>query len=188
MERFKLKRFEAIQKIAKIVKNELIVCNLGIPSKELYQIKDRPENFYMLGSMGLASSIALGIAISLPDRKIWCLDGDGSILMNLGSLSTIANMNPVNLTLIIIDNKSYGSTGNQKTYTSKNTKLDVIAKGAGFENISVITEIDEIIPTLKNLESGSNFVLIKTEPGNAEVENIPLNPVEIKERFMKSIL
>ncbi|MFX1453674.1 MAG: sulfopyruvate decarboxylase subunit beta [Promethearchaeota archaeon] len=183
-----MKRFEAIQKIAEILKNELIICNLGIPSKELYKIKDRPENFYMLGSMGLASSIAFGVAISKPDRKVWCIDGDGSILMNLGSLSTIANKNPENLTLIVIDNESYGSTGNQKTHTSKNTKLDVIAKGSGFENIYVITEIDEIIPILENLESRSNFILIKTEPGNAEVENIPLHPVEIKERFMKSIL
>ena len=188
MEWFKLKRFEAIQKIAEIVKDELLICNLGIPSKELYKAKDRPENFYMLGSMGLASSIALGIAISQPDRKIWCIDGDGAILMNLGSLSTIANKNPVNLTLIIIDNESYGSTGNQKTHTSKNTKLDIIAKGAGFDHISVIIEIDDIIPTLKILESGCNFILIKTESGNADVENIPLHPIEIKERFMKSIL
>lgn len=183
-----MRRFEAIQKIAEIVKDELIVCNLGIPSKELYKTKDRPENFYMLGSMGLASSIAFGVAISQPDRKIWCIDGDGSILMNLGSLTTIANNNPVNLTLIIIDNESYGSTGNQKTHTYKNTKLHIIAKGAGFENISVITEIDEIVPTLRNLESECNFILIKTEPGNADVENIPLHPIRIKERFMRSIL
>ena len=79
----------------------------------------------MLGSMGLASSIAFGIAIAKPSKKVWCIDGDGSLLMNLGSLSTIANNQPRNLTLIVIDNGSYGSTGDQKTYTSKKTRLEI---------------------------------------------------------------
>lgn len=187
MEWSKLKRFDAIKEIVKLLENQLVICNLGIPSKELYHLKDRDENFYMLGSMGLVSSIALGLAISKPEKKVWCIDGDGSILMNLGSLSTIANVNPTNLTIIIIDNGSYGSTGNQKTHTSKNTKLEIIARGAGFESISMINKIEKIIPTLNKLNIGCHFVLIKTEPGNAEVENIPLHPEMIKDRFMQAI-
>lgn len=182
-----MRRFEAIEKIAEVLEDELVVCNIGVPSKELHFVKDRPENFYMLGSMGLASSIALGLAISLPERKIWCIDGDGSVLMNLGCLTTIANTNPENLTLIVIDNGSYGSTGDQKTHTRAKTKLNIIARGAGFENIFVITEQEKIIPILKNLTYGCNFVLIKTEPGNAQVENIKLHPLDIKKRFMNSI-
>lgn len=182
-----MKRYDAIKKIIETVNDEIIVCNLGAPSRELYDISDREENFYMLGSMGLSSSIAFGIAISLPNRKIICIDGDGSILMNLGSLSTISNNNPNNLTLIIIDNSSYGSTGNQKTYTSNKTRLEIIAKGAGFDSIIVIDKEDQIIPALENLESGCHFVLIKTQPGNAKVENVPLLPEEIKERFRKVI-
>ncbi|MFX1451445.1 MAG: thiamine pyrophosphate-dependent enzyme, partial [Promethearchaeota archaeon] len=112
-----MRRFQAIHKIVESITNELLVCNLGEPSRELFHIKDRDENFYMLGSMGLASSLAFGIAISTPKKKVWCIDGDGSILMNLGSLTTIANNKPQNLTLIIIDNSSYGSTGDQETYT-----------------------------------------------------------------------
>ncbi|MFX1322296.1 MAG: sulfopyruvate decarboxylase subunit beta [Promethearchaeota archaeon] len=182
-----MRRYEALKEITEILKDELVVCNLGDPSRELYNIKDRSENFYMMGSMGLSSSIAFGLAISQPKRKVWCIDGDGSILMNLGSLSTIANTNPDNLTLIIIDNGSYGSTGDQKTHTSLKTKLDIIAKGAGFDSIMVIRDQNKISTTLKNLDKGCHFILIKTMPGNKSVGNIPLSPIQIKNRFINSI-
>jgi sulfopyruvate decarboxylase subunit beta len=182
-----LKRYDAIQKIVESLKDELIVCNLGAPSRELYNISAREENFYMLGSMGLASSIAFGIAISKPNRKVICIDGDGSILMNLGSLSTIANNNPNNLILIIIDNSSYGSTGDQQTYTNNKTKLEIIAKGAGFNSITLIEKEDQIISKLSSLGLGCHFVLIKAQPGNADVENVPLLAEEIKRRFRKAI-
>ncbi|MFX1378434.1 MAG: sulfopyruvate decarboxylase subunit beta [Promethearchaeota archaeon] len=182
-----MKRYDAIKRIVEGLNDELIICNLGAPSRELYDILDRKENFYMLGSMGLSSSIAFGVSISQPMRKIICIDGDGSILMNLGSLSTIANNNPNNLTLIVIDNSSYGSTGDQKTYTSNKTRLEIIAKGAGFNSIAVIDKEEQITPFIENLESGCNFVLIKTEAGNAPVENVPLLPEEIKRRFKDAI-
>ena len=183
-----MRRYEALKEITEILTDELVVCNLGDPSRELYNIKDRLENFYMMGSMGLSSSIAFGLAISQSKRKVWCIDGDGSILMNLGSLSTIANNAPSNLTLIIIDNGSYGSTGDQMTYTRRKTKLEIIAKGAGFESISVIEDKREISPILKQIGGGCRLVLIKTLPGSEQVENIPLLPEEIKKRFMDVIL
>ena len=183
-----MKRYDVIKKIIHSLDDEIIVCNLGAPSRELFSIKDRDENFYMLGSMGLCSSIAFGIAISKPRKKVICIDGDGSILMNLGSLSTIANNNPNNLILIVIDNSSYGSTGDQKTYTSNKTKLEIIAKGAGFESIRVIDKEEQITPILESLRLGCHFILIKTQPGNAQVENVPLLPEEIKERFRKVII
>ena len=182
-----MRRFDAIRRIIDSVTDEIIVCNIGAPSRELFNIKDRDENFYMLGSMGLVSSIAFGIAISKPKRNVWGIDGDGSLLMNLGSLSTIANNQPNNLTLIVIDNGTYGSTGNQKTYTSKKTNLETIAEGAGFESITVIDNEDDIIPKLNELGLGCHFVKIIVSPGNAQVENIPLNPEDIKNRFLKSI-
>ncbi|MFX1317210.1 MAG: sulfopyruvate decarboxylase subunit beta [Promethearchaeota archaeon] len=184
-----MKRYDALKEIVSVLRNELVVCNLGTPSRELYHIKDRDENFYMLGSMGLASSIAFGLAISRPNKKVWCIEGDGSMLMNLGSLSTIANnaSSVPNFTLIIIDNGSYGSTGDQKTYTSKDTKLEVIAEGAGFKSIKVINNKEDIVPTLKNLNLECNFILIKVMPGNAQVNNIPLKAERLKERFMTLI-
>lgn len=180
-----MKRFDAITKIVEALNDELIVCNLGTPCRELYSILDRPSHFYMLGSMGLASSIALGVALAQPNRVVWCIDGDGSILMNLGSLSTIANNQPNNLTLIIIDNSSYGSTGNQRTYTSGKTNLKTIAEGSGFKSITIIEKEGDIVHVLRSLGIGCHFVLIKTQPGNAQVDNIPLLPKEIKARFMR---
>ncbi|MFX0031036.1 MAG: sulfopyruvate decarboxylase subunit beta [Candidatus Hodarchaeota archaeon] len=183
-----MKRFDVIKKIVEILEDEFIICNIGIPSKELYHLKDRAKNFYMMGSMGLASSIALGLAISQPEKKVWCIEGDGSLLMNLGTLSTIANVNPTNLTLIVIDNESYGSTGDQLTYTSKNTRLDIIAEGAGFKSVVKIKEEKNIQNIMMSLDEGCHFVLIKVEAGNAELDNIPLLPMQIKSRFIKSIL
>ena len=110
-------RYEAIEDIMKSIDDELIVCNIGFPSRELYEIDDRDENFYMIGSMGLASSIGLGLALARPDKDIVVIDGDGSLLMNMGSLVTVFATNPSNLTWIVIDNGAYGSTGNQDTYS-----------------------------------------------------------------------
>lgn len=182
-----MRRFDILKVIVDLLKEEYVICNIGIPSKELYHLKDRNKNFYMMGSMGLASSIALGLALSQPEKQVWCIEGDGSLLMNLGSLSTIANANPANLTLIVIDNASYGSTGDQMTYTGKETRLEIIAEGAGFKSVSKIMQIEDIKNILTNLGEGCNFILIKAEPGNAEVHNIPLLPGEIKNRFIKSI-
>ena len=182
-----MKRFDVLKEIIEVLDDQLVICNIGIPSKELYHLKDRNENFYMLGSMGLVSSIALGVALAKPTKRVWCIDGDGSILMNLGSLSTIGNLRPRNLTLIIIDNGSYGSTGDQRTHTSQRTKLDIIAEGAGFDSIIVINQLKAIIPELKRMDFNCNFVLIKAKPGNADVENIPLNPAEIRNKFMDSM-
>ena len=128
-----MRRRDAITKIMKSIDDELIVCNIGFPSRELYDIFDRPENFYMIGSMGLASSIGLGLAISQPEKNIVVIDGDGALLMNMGSLVTINACNPKNLTWIVINNGAYGSTGNQETY-AKDLNLSEIAKSIGFKS------------------------------------------------------
>ena len=87
-----MKRIEAIALVAEFAQeqNALLISNIGYPSRELYSVCDRPENFYMLGSMGMASSIGLGLALARPERRVIVLDGDGSVLMNLGTLATIA--------------------------------------------------------------------------------------------------
>ena len=176
-------RREAIKNIMKDIDDELIVCNIGFPSRELYDIKDRKENFYMIGSMGLASSIGLGLALAQPNKDIVIIDGDGALLMNMGSLVTIFANNPKNLTWIVIDNGAYGSTGNQDTYAQKLDLVD-IAKGVGFKNrydyndinLKEIIESDEL-----------SFIVYHTEPGNSQAPIIDLNPLEIKNRFMDVI-
>ena len=176
-------RYEAIKDIMKDIEDELIICNIGFPSRELYEIDDRDKNFYMIGSMGLASSIGFGLALAKPNEDIVVIDGDGSLLMNMGSLVTIFANNPSNLTWIVIDNGAYGSTGNQDTYAQAIDLVD-IAKSVGFKNSYDFKDIDlkEVIKS-----ENASFIVYKTEPGNSKAPIIDLSPIEIKERFMKSI-
>ena len=95
-----MNRFDLLKLIHKVFKNNLIICNIGLPSQELYQIKDQPNYFYMLGSMGLSSSIGLGLALS-QNKDVISIDGDGSVLMNLNTLATIGNRTPNNFTLLL---------------------------------------------------------------------------------------
>lgn len=176
-------RYEAIQDIMKSIDEELVICNIGFPSRELYEIDDRSKNFYMIGSMGLASSIGLGLALSKPHEDVVVIDGDGSLLMNMGSMVTIFANNPSNLTWIVIDNGAYGSTGNQDTYAQEIDLVDV-ARGVGFKNSYYFEDIN-----LKDFirSEDSSFIVYKTEAGNSKAPIIDIDPITIKERFMSSI-
>lgn len=176
-------RKDAIEKIMENIRDELVVCNIGVPCKELYAVKDRVENFYMIGSMGLASSIGLGLALAQPDKKVVVIDGDGSVLMNLGSLVTVFVQNPKNLTWIIINNGAYGSTGNQDTYAQEVNLLDV-AKGVGFEDVHDYEDID-----LKKVIGNDKCSVVnyQVKAGNSTAPNLDITPEEIKERFMNEI-
>ena len=175
-------RYKAIYEIMEYIENELVICNIGFPSRELYEIDDRPRNFYMIGSMGLASSIRLGLALAKPYEDVVVIDGDGSLLMNMGSLVTVFANNPSNLTWIVIDNGAYGSTGNQDTYAQKLDLID-IARSVGFESSYDFDKINlgEVIDS-----DDASFVVYKTEAGNSNAPIIDLDPITIKERFMAS--
>lgn len=179
-----MERIEAIKKIAESLDDELVICNIGFPSRELYAVKDSPTHFYMLGSMGMASSIGLGLALST-ERKVVVFDGDGSVLMNMGTLVTIFSQNPKNLILVVFDNQCYGSTGSQCTYTTKVDLLKV-AKSVGFKNTFVFEEKIEFKKVLD--AKGPVFVHMKVKPGNADVPVIDMGPEEIKERFMEEVM
>ncbi|MTI03271.1 sulfopyruvate decarboxylase subunit beta [Roseibium sp. RKSG952] len=180
-------RSEILKEIAPILRNELVVCNIGIPSQELHAIDDQPSNFYMLGTMGLASSIGLGLALAQP-KPVIVIDGDGSILTNLGTLPTIGNNAPGNYILMIIDNGSYGSTGDQPTYTSQRTDLAAMARAAGCAKVVEVQDKDTG-PALKEaLSSGEATVLVvKCDSGNAKMPVITMDPVVIRDRFMKAV-
>jgi sulfopyruvate decarboxylase subunit beta len=141
----------------------------------------------MLGSMGLASSIGLGLSLNTL-RKVWVLDGDGSILMNLGTLSTIANYAKENYTLIILDDSSYGSTGCQPTHTSLKTELTGIAKSTGLNNVYCedSSNLKKTLYILKN-NNGPHVLIIKIKPGNSKVPIIPLTSLQIKHRFKVAV-
>ena len=110
-----MNRKKAISIIIKKIKKNIIISANGYNSRDLYATGDKDTNFYMIGSMGLASSIGLGIAIKNPKKRIFVFDGDGNILMNLGSMTTIGTIKPKNLVHVVFDNNSHESTGGQST-------------------------------------------------------------------------
>ena len=180
-------RSEILKEIAPIIRDQLVVCNIGLPSQELHMIDDQPTNFYMLGTMGLASSIGLGLALA-QDKTVISIDGDGSVLTNLGTLPTIANNVANNYILLIIDNGSYGSTGDQPTYAGKKTSLTAVAKACGCENVIEVQDKD-LAPVLQGaIESKKMTVIVcKCDSGNIKLPVITMDPVVIRDRFMKAV-
>ncbi|WP_282022017.1 sulfopyruvate decarboxylase subunit beta [Ruegeria faecimaris] len=180
-------RSEILREIAPQLRDQLVVCNIGIPSQELHAIDDQPTNFYMLGTMGLASSIGLGLALAQP-KIVISIDGDGSVLTNLGTLPTIGNNMPPNFILMIIDNGSYGSTGDQPTYTGRKTDLAGMARAAGCDNVVEVQDVDTGKALLEAMDAQVGTVMIvKCDSGNAKMPVITMDPVIIKDRFMKAV-
>jgi len=180
-------RSEILRDIAPVIRDHLVVCNIGLPSQELHQLDDQPSNFYMLGTMGLSSSIGLGVALA-QDKKVIAIDGDGSVLTNLGTLPTIANNVADNYILLIIDNGSYGSTGDQPTYAGKKTSLTKVAQACGCEHV-VECQAEETAQAIKDALASNRMTVIvsKCESGNVKVPVITMDPVVIRDRFMGAI-
>ncbi len=180
-------RSEILRDIAPILRDQLVVCNIGLPSQELHMIDDQPTNFYMLGTIGLSSSIGLGLAHSQP-KTVISIDGDGSVLTNLGTLPTIANNVADNYILMIIDNGSYGSTGDQPTYAGMKTKLEKVAEACGCENVVVCQDVDTDKTLQAVLDSKKmTVIVVKCDSGNIKLPVITMDPVVIRDRFMKAV-
>ncbi|MEM8978907.1 MAG: sulfopyruvate decarboxylase subunit beta [Pseudomonadota bacterium] len=180
-------RSEILKEIAPILRPHLVVCNIGIPSQELHAIDDQPSNFYMLGTMGLASSIGLGLALA-QDKTVISIDGDGSVLTNLGTLPTIANNPADNYILLIVDNGSYGSTGDQPTYAGMKTSLAKVAEACGCDNV-IECQAEDTGKVLEEAIAARKMAIIvcKCESGNAKMPVITMDPVVIRDRFMKAV-
>ena len=180
-------RKEAVKLIAQEIGNQPIISANGFMSRDLYETNEKENNFYMIGSMGLASSIGLGVALSNPGKKIHIFDGDGNILMNLGSLVTIGSLKPKNFIHIIFDNKVHESTGGQPT-NSKIISLEKIAKVAKFKTytISKKEQIKKIFSKIKK-EEGPICILVKIEKSSVRSIRVDITPPNIKTRFMKSL-
>lgn len=174
-------RYDVIKVLAPYLEGKVVVSNLGWPSKELYAIKHQPSNFYMLGSMGMVTPIGLGIALS-SKKEVVVIDGDGSLLMNPGTLATAASAAPANLTIVAIDNGAYGSTGNQPTLAGTCVDLEQLARGFGFRNTVTVSGEKELLDVVKDKKAGPRFLHIMAIPGNKDVPNIPVHHLEIKKQ------
>ena len=184
-----MKRYEAIEVITESLNgDELVISANGLISRELFTIKDSPRNFYMLGSMGLASSIGFGLAYNLPDRKVVIIDGDGNILMNMGSLATIGHFAPSNLIHFVLDNEMHASTGGQPT-VSNTVRLEEVASAAGFQAAKKVSSIENLRTVVSEVLSseGPSFVLVKIEKGEREVPRVSSEPTYLKIRFEEAI-
>ena len=172
--------------VKKIKKNPIISAN-GYISRDLFSINDKATNFYMIGSMGLASSIGLGIAIKNPKKRIFVFDGDGNILMNLGSLTTIGTIKPKNLIHLVFDNGSHESTGGQPTCTNS-ISIAKIAKAANIKVFQVENEsqFEKILVKIKKL-LGPIMIVVKIKNSKETGGRVQTSPIMIKEYFMQSI-
>jgi len=179
-------RKEAINIVAGKIGNQPIISANGFISRDLFEVCDKNSNFYMIGSMGLASSIGLGLALQNPKKMIYVFDGDGNILMNLGSLTTISKLKPKNFIHIIFDNSSHESTGGQPTSTNK-ISIDAIAKAVNFKVFRCNSKknLDETFKKIKNM-AGPIIILMKISKSEKISGRISLPPKKIKSRFMKS--
>ncbi len=163
-------RATATRLLVQRLRNEVVVSNLGQATVDLQRLGDRPLNCYTFGSMGQCSSIGLGIALARPDVRVVCLDGDGSLLMNLGSLCTIATVAPRNYALVVWDNEVHMTTGGQPTATAFRSSLAGLARGAGIEKVLEPGDEAELGRAYDRIlgEDGPWVVPVKVEKGRAE--------------------
>jgi sulfopyruvate decarboxylase subunit beta len=181
-------RAQAMAAILELLTDQpLIVCN-GFPSREAHKLRDRPSNFYMIGSMGAAAGIGLGLALAKPEKTVVVFDGDGNVLMSLGSLATIGALKPKNFIHIVFDNEVYGTTGNQPTY-SRLVPLDKLARAAGYVNVERVWEKEDIVYEFQSMlkQEGPNFLLIKVNEQLEEADRIEIPPAELTARFQGSL-
>ncbi|MGP0086576.1 MAG: thiamine pyrophosphate-dependent enzyme [Steroidobacteraceae bacterium] len=174
--------------VQRLSHDEAVVAGIGNTNFDLIAAGHRPQNFYMLGSMGLACPIALGVALAQPSRGVIALEGDGSILMALGCLTTIADVKPRNLTIIIWDNGLYQITGKQATATAGATDIVAVARGAGIAHSEWVRDAAHFDALLdRRFEDGGPRLLaakIDDQPG----QGTPLrDPVLIRTAFMKGL-
>ncbi len=170
-----------------ITDQPLIICN-GFPSREAQKLRDRESNFYMIGSMGATAGIGLGVALSQPEKTVVIFDGDGNVLMSMGTLATIGALKPKNLVHVVFDNEVYGTTGNQPTY-SRLVNLDKVAKASGYVNVERAREREDFVYEFKDMlaSEGPSFLLIKVNEQIEDADRVAIEPANITKRFKSAI-
>src|SRR5215472_14087549 len=181
-----MNRFDLTSRlVAKLKNEEAVIGGIGNTNFDLWAAGNRPQNWYMLGSMGLAFPIALGVALAQPKRRVFALEGDGSLLMQLGCLSTIATLSPKNLTMVVMDNGIYQITGAQPTPAAANSDIVAIAVASGLTNSAWAADEEDFERLVEQSMSATAPTLIGVriddKPGTGTTKR---DPVQIRERFM----
>lgn len=180
---------DAVAAVLPLLDGYALVCANGFLSRWACALGDRSSNFYMMGSMGLASSIGLGIALARPDAPVAVLDGDGNVLMNLGALAQIAAQAPRRFRHIVVDNGVYASTGNQPTI-SRRVALEAVARAAGYPHVARVSDLTALRSALAGqlATDGPSFLLVETAPeAGPPAPRIPFSPEEMTARMRAAL-
>ncbi len=182
-----INRLEATRYVVSHITDEPIVASLGNAKFDLFTAKDRPQNFYMWNSMGMASSMGLGLAMARPQQKVIILDGDGALLMNLNSLITAASRAPENLIHVIWDNRQFELTGGQPTHTAYRADLAMIARGSGFTQVTSVETLEAFETAFSHAMSAPRpWIVVAHIDGERSPGRPPKSATYIKHRFMQS--
>ena len=180
-----LTRYGAIKLIQDTIDEKtVLIFPLGYPSREAYAAKERDRNFYLLGALGSTTTVGIGLAQARQDLKVMVIEGDGSYLFNPNQFFDLGRIAPTNLSVVILDNGAWGSTGSQPTLTASGINLSAMGVAAGTQNwFRVCCRRDWEAA----MNAGTKRIHFLIRPGNANVGTIPLTAVQIKKRFIRSI-
>ena len=184
-----LDRREAVKTLLAERGNLLVVSGLGSSSYDVFDVGENLANFYLLGAMGGAAMVGLGLALAQPKRPVAVVTGDGEQLMGLGSLLTVAAKKPANLSIIVLDNGHFGETGMQKSHSGLGARLEVIAGGAGFTSITEIGDLESVATLRRKLQNFDGPHFARIHIGSAHVERAlpPRDGVFLKNRFRENL-
>jgi len=175
--------------VARLLHQEAVIGGIGYSNFDLWAAGQRPQNFYMLGSMGLAAPIAMGVALAQPQRKVFALEGDGSVLMQLGALGSIASANLKNLCVIVWDNGVYAITGRQTTLTTSTVDLVAVARGCGLvQSDWAADESDFDRRVGQALERDGPWLIAARVDDQKAAGVTERDPTRIRQRFMDSLV
>lgn len=177
-------RREILRRVAENSRpDDVIVATTGYTGRELYALEDRPNQIYMVGSMGCASSLGLGLAIAQADRRVIVLEGDGALLMRLGALATVGYQRPKNFLHIALDNEVHESTGGQST-VSHSIDFAAIARACGYPVVASTADPEEVARRARSSAEGPEFLHVKIAPGTPDSLPRPtITPAQVARRL-----
>lgn len=192
---FSMKREEIIRHIVTVTGEDPIVSTTGKASRELFEIREANKqehkyDFLTVGSMGHSTSIALGIAMNKPDRKVWCIDGDGAVLMHMGAMAVMGSSGQKNMVHIVINNGAHETVGGMPTVASQISLIE-IAKGCGYKKVMCASSFEELDKVLVEAKQSDElcFIEIKSAIGARDDLGRPTTTaIENKENFMNFIM